>query len=57
MLGDYEKFISGIKKITGINLALYKEAQMKRRLQSLYEKKDIGTFRSFYWRWKRTVLC
>lgn len=38
---DYELFINGIKKLTGIDLSLYKEAQMKRRLTSLYEKKAL----------------
>lgn len=38
-MSDYEQFIEGIKRKTGIDLALYKEAQMKRRLTSLYEKK------------------
>ncbi len=31
-MSDYEQFIEGIKRKTGIDLALYKEAQMKRRL-------------------------
>ncbi|TCN23043.1 CheR family methyltransferase [Mesobacillus foraminis] len=48
MLGDYEKFIVNINKKTGINLALYKEAQMKRRLISLYEKKGYKNFQDFY---------
>ena len=30
-MSDYEQFIEGIKRKTGIDLALYKEAQMKRR--------------------------
>ena len=38
-VSDYELFIEGIKRKTGIDLALYKEAQMKRRLTSLYEKR------------------
>ena len=33
--------------MTGVDLALYKEAQMKRRLTSLYEKKGYGDFREF----------
>ncbi len=36
-----------MEKITGVDLALYKEAQMKRRLTSLYEKKGYGDFREF----------
>lgn len=38
-MNDYELFVQGIKRLTGIDLSLYKEAQMKRRLTSLYEKK------------------
>ncbi|MBB5147680.1 MULTISPECIES: CheR family methyltransferase [Ureibacillus] len=44
---DYELFINGIKKLTGIDLSLYKEAQMKRRLTSLYEKKGFKDFVDF----------
>lgn len=40
-MSDYEQFIEGIKRKTGIDLALYKEAQMKRRLTSLYEKRVL----------------
>lgn len=43
-MSDYEQFIEGIKRKTGIDLALYKEAQMKRRLTSLYEKKRLSKF-------------
>ncbi|PLR75647.1 chemotaxis protein CheR [Bacillus sp. V3-13] len=45
---DYLDFISKIKRKTGIDLALYKEAQMKRRLTSLYEKKGFPSFEAFY---------
>lgn len=46
-MSDYEQFIEGIKRLTGIDLALYKEAQMKRRLTSLYEKKGYKNFIEF----------
>jgi chemotaxis protein methyltransferase CheR len=46
-LDDYAQFISGIKKKTGVDLSLYKEAQMKRRLTSLYEKRGFTTFREY----------
>ena len=46
-MSDYEQFIEGIKRRTGIDLALYKEAQMKRRLTSLYEKKGYKSFVEF----------
>lgn len=47
-MSDYVQFIDGIKRKTGIDLALYKEAQMKRRLTSLYEKKGYRNFVDFY---------
>lgn len=46
-MSDYVQFIEGIKRKTGIDLALYKEAQMKRRLTSLYEKKGFKNFVDF----------
>lgn len=47
-MSDYINFITSIKSKTGIDLSLYKEAQMKRRLTSLYEKKGYSNFKSFY---------
>jgi chemotaxis protein methyltransferase CheR len=47
-MSDYELFIESIKRKTGIDLALYKEAQMKRRLTSLYEKKGFKSFVDFF---------
>lgn len=47
-MSDYVQFIDGIKRKTGIDLALYKEAQMRRRLTSLYEKKGYRNFVDFY---------
>lgn len=47
-VGDYEQFVGSIKRKTGIDLALYKEAQMKRRLTSLYEKKGYPSFLTFF---------
>lgn len=46
-MSDYIQFIEGIKRKTGIDLSLYKEAQMKRRLTSLYEKKGFRNFVQF----------
>ena len=45
---DYEYFIKQMKQKTGIDLSLYKEAQMKRRLTSLYQKKGFNSFREFF---------
>ncbi|KAA6451670.1 CheR family methyltransferase [Bacillus swezeyi] len=46
-MDNYSFFVDKWKKITGVDLTLYKEAQMKRRLTSLYEKKGFGDFREF----------
>ncbi|WP_078546077.1 CheR family methyltransferase [Litchfieldia alkalitelluris] len=45
---DYIEFIKKVKSKTGIDLSLYKEAQMKRRLSSLYEKRGFTNFKEFY---------
>ncbi|WP_078553274.1 CheR family methyltransferase [Bacillus alkalicellulosilyticus] len=45
---DYSFFVDSIRKKTGIDLSLYKEGQMKRRLISLREKRGHATFTSFY---------
>ena len=49
MSNDYEQFIGKLKILTGIDLKLYKEAQMKRRLTSLYEKKGFKSFMDYYY--------
>ncbi|ARK30308.1 CheR family methyltransferase [Halalkalibacter krulwichiae] len=48
MIDDYQQFIAKVKKKTGIDLSLYKEAQMKRRLEALRTKKGYPDFMSFY---------
>jgi len=45
---DYQQFIEKLKVLTGIDLSWYKEAQMKRRLTSLYEKKGFSKFNDYY---------
>jgi chemotaxis protein methyltransferase CheR len=47
-MNDYQHFIINVKKKTGIDLAQYKEAQMKRRLTSLYEKRGFKSFQDFF---------
>lgn len=44
---DYIGFVRSIERSTGINLADYKEAQMKRRLTTLRMKKGLKPFRPF----------
>ncbi|MGD8189207.1 CheR family methyltransferase [Brevibacillus ginsengisoli] len=45
---DFLQFIANIKRKTGIDLALYKEAQMKRRLTSLRLKRGHSTFSTYF---------
>ncbi len=45
---DYELFVRNVKKKTGLDLSLYKETQMKRRLKSFYEKKGFRSFSDLY---------
>lgn len=45
---DYIGFIHNIKHNTGIDLAQYKEAQMKRRLTTLRLKNGFNSFSDFY---------
>nr|WP_309100743.1 protein-glutamate O-methyltransferase CheR [Fredinandcohnia onubensis] len=45
---DYITFTQQIKRKTGIDLRLYKEAQMLRRLTSLYEKRGFASFVDYY---------
>ncbi|WP_407673095.1 CheR family methyltransferase [Paenibacillus alkalitolerans] len=45
---DFYAFVKDVKKTTGIDLSLYKEAQMKRRLTSLRQRKGYDTFAAFF---------
>lgn len=47
-MDDYQQFINNVKGKTGIDLSLYKEAQMKRRLTSLREKRGFSDFNEYY---------
>ncbi len=48
MAYDYENFKHDVYKLTDINLSLYKERQMKRRIESLIARKGHKDFESFY---------
>ena len=48
MIDEYDAFVEKIKIKTGIDLSLYKQSQMKRRLTSLYEKKGFSSFFEYY---------
>ena len=45
---EYKDFIDHVKKKYGIDLNLYKEAQMKRRLTSLRNKRNFDNFRTYF---------
>src|SRR5690625_5635508 len=45
---DYPLFTKLIKEKTNIDLTLYKETQMKRRLTSLRDKRGYDQFESYY---------
>ncbi|GKU81005.1 protein-glutamate O-methyltransferase CheR [Niallia sp. NCCP-28] len=45
---DYDDFIKNFYSQSGIDLSLYKEAQMKRRLTSLYEKRGFVSFKEYF---------
>ncbi len=44
---DYEGFKEEIFKLTKINLTLYKEKQMKRRIDALIKKNNIDTYKEY----------
>lgn len=47
-MSDYQAFVSAIYKKTGIDLNLYKEVQMKRRLTSLRDKRGFDAFTDYF---------
>src|SRR5690625_3373235 len=48
MAADYYSFVDKIYKKLNIDLRLYKEAQMKRRLTSLRNKRGFKSFDEYY---------
>lgn len=47
-MNKYESFKESILKKTGIDLSLYKEKQMKRRLESLARRNDFSDFSNYF---------
>ncbi|MRH42402.1 chemotaxis protein CheR [Aquibacillus halophilus] len=47
-MGDYQDFTLSVMKKTGIDLSMYKEVQMKRRLTSLREKRGFSSFDTYF---------
>lgn len=45
---DFQAFIQQVKRKTGIDLSLYKETQMKRRLTSLRDKRGYTNFADYF---------
>src|SRR5699024_5395765 len=45
---DYHEFVTKINQKLGVDLKLYKETQMKRRLQTLKDKRGYKDFASYY---------
>lgn len=48
MAGEYDTFVKQIKEKLSIDLGLYKEAQMKRRITSLRNKRGYKTFAEYF---------
>lgn len=44
----YEKFKEQVFKMTGLDLSLYKERQMKRRIESLIKRHQIDSYESYF---------
>ncbi|MCP3025857.1 protein-glutamate O-methyltransferase CheR [Halobacillus sp. A5] len=47
-MSDYDVFVQNLKRKSGIDLLFYKEAQMKRRLTSLRDKRGYQDFFSYF---------
>lgn len=47
-MDNYEKFKEQVFKKTGLDLSLYKERQMKRRIESLIKRHNINTFEEYF---------
>ena len=47
-MSDYKLFIDKMHRLIGVDLTLYKEAQMRRRLTSLRNKLGYDTFNQYY---------
>lgn len=45
---EYIKFIGNIKKYLDIDLGLYKETQMNRRIRTLYEKRGFTNYEDYF---------
>lgn len=48
MADDYYGFIKQVRRKTGVDLSLYKEGQMKRRLTTLRDKRGFASFERYF---------
>lgn len=53
MAYDYEEFKQDVYGLTNINLSLYKERQMKRRIEALMARKGYQKFDEYFYAMKR----
>ena len=44
MMDNYEKFKGDVLRLTKIDLSAYKEKQMRRRIDSLVEKRECKSY-------------
>ena len=47
-MADYQAFVTNVHRLLDIDLSLYKEAQMKRRLTSLRNKRGFNNFDTYF---------
>lgn len=47
-MADYNAFVADVHRLLDIDLSLYKEAQMKRRLTSLRNKREYNNFDTYF---------
>lgn len=50
---EYEKFSENMQRFVGIDLGLYKEAQMNRRMRTLFEKRGFKSYDDYYYALKK----
>ena len=48
IMDQYSEFMANIKELCRLDLNLYKEKQMKRRIKSLIKKNGLGDFNSYF---------
>lgn len=44
----YERFKGQVYKLTGLDLSLYKERQMKRRIESLIKRREMNSYEAYF---------